>query len=74
MKIKKTVLLWTHPSHKNKSGYCILAGLIELISLNGFKYTPCFVNDYSGQIMVYFLKQKHDTFLTTKKCLADHTV
>lgn len=40
-------------------------------SLEGFKYAQSFTDDYSGTMMVYFLKSKCDTVQATEKFLAD---
>lgn len=51
--------------------HCHLAGPTKPRSLNGFKYTLCFVDDYFSLIIVYFLKQKSDRFLATKNYLTN---
>lgn len=51
--------------------HCDLAGPIMPASDNGFRYAISFVDDYSGMIMVYFLKRKSDTWKATEKFLAD---
>ena len=51
--------------------HCDLAGPIEPMAREGFRYALSFVDDYSGLIMVYFLKQKSDTLVATEKYLAD---
>lgn len=51
--------------------HCDLAGLINPVVRDGFKYALCFVDDYTGINMVYFLKQKRDTLEVTQKFLAD---
>ena len=51
--------------------HCDLAGPIDPAARNGFKYALCFVDDYTGINMVYFLKQKNDTLEATQKFLAD---
>ena len=43
-----------------------LAGPIDPVSKDGFNYAISFVDDYSGVIMIYFLKQKSDTLEATK--------
>ena len=48
-----------------------LAGPVDPISKEGFKYTIAFTDDYSGAVFVYFLKNKSDTVEATKKFLAD---
>ena len=48
-----------------------LAGPIDPATTEGFKYTLAFVDDYSGLIMVYFLKMKSDTVKATEKFLAE---
>ena len=39
---------------------------------DGFKYALTFVDDYTGTICVYFLKNKSDTVAATEKFLADN--
>ena len=51
--------------------HCDLAGPISPVARDGFKYALCFVDDYSGINMVYFLKQKSDTLEATEKFFAD---
>ena len=51
--------------------HCDLAGPIDPVARDGFKYALCFVDDYTGINMVYFLKQKSDTLEATQKFLAD---
>ncbi len=48
-----------------------LAGPVDPVSIDGYRYTLSFTDDYSGLIMIYFLKQKSDTVEATKKFLAD---
>jgi transposase InsO family protein len=48
-----------------------LAGPIDPMSKEGFRYTIAFTDDYSGVVFVYFLKNKSDTVEATKKFLAD---
>ena len=48
-----------------------LAGPIDPIARGDFKYTLCFVDDFTGIHMIYFLKQKSDTFEVTQQFLAD---
>ena len=48
-----------------------LAGPINPVAKDGFKYSLSFVDDYSGVIFVYFLKQKSDTLEATEQFLAD---
>ena len=48
-----------------------LAGPINPVSKNGFKYCIAFTDDFSGAVFVYFLKNKTDTLLATEKFLAD---
>jgi hypothetical protein len=40
--------------------HCDLAAPIDPVVRDGFKYTLSFVDDYSGTIMIYFLKCKSD--------------
>lgn len=51
--------------------HCDLAGPIDPIARDNFKYAISFVDDYSGIIMVYFLKNKSDTVAATERFLAD---
>lgn len=48
-----------------------LAGPIDPVSREGFKYSIAFTDDFSGAVFVYFLKNKSDTALATEKFLAD---
>ena len=51
--------------------HCDLACPIDPVARDGFRYALSFVDDYTGIIMVYFLKQKSDTLEATEKFLAD---
>ena len=51
--------------------HCDLAGPVDPIAKDGFRYALSFVDDYSGVNMVYFLKQKSDTTVATERFLAD---
>ena len=51
--------------------HCDLAGPIDPVAKDGFRYALSFVDDYSGITMVYFLKQKCDTTEATVRFLAD---
>ncbi|MEG7522137.1 MAG: transposase family protein, partial [Chromatiales bacterium] len=48
-----------------------LAGPVDPVAKDGFKYALSFVDDYSGATMIYFLKQKCDTAEATARFLAD---
>lgn len=48
-----------------------LAGPIEPISHDGYKYAMLFTDDFSGAVSVYFLKNKSDPSMATEKFLAD---
>ncbi|PIK35791.1 hypothetical protein BSL78_27378 [Apostichopus japonicus] len=48
-----------------------LAGLINPVAKDGFKYAATFTDDYSGAIYVYFIGNKGDTALVLEKFLAD---
>lgn len=48
-----------------------LAGPINPVSKDGFKYAIAFTDDYSGTVFVYFLKAKSDTVKATEQFLAD---
>jgi hypothetical protein len=54
--------------------HCDLAGPIDPIAREGYKYCISFVDDYSGAIAVYFLKQKNDSAKALEKFLADSAV
>ena len=67
---------------RNKTFYCKatkiltlvhsdLAGPIQPLAKDGYKFVINFIDNYSGFTMLYFLKHKSDTLLTTKKYLAD---
>ena len=51
--------------------HCDLAGPIDPIAKEGFRYALAFVDDYSGIIMIYFIQHKSDTLRATEKFLAD---
>ena len=51
--------------------HCDLAGPIDPIARGDCKYKLCFVDDFTGIHMIYFLKQKSDTFEVTQQFLAD---
>ena len=51
--------------------HCDLAGPIGPTSINHSKYAMTFVDDYSGLIIVYFLKDKSQTSEAIEKFLAD---
>ncbi|RXN30671.1 Retrovirus-related Pol poly from transposon TNT 1-94 [Labeo rohita] len=48
-----------------------LAGPMQTQSKEGHRYAQSFTDDYSGTMMVYFLKSKADTVQATEKFLAD---
>ena len=48
-----------------------LAGPITPVGKDGFIYAMSFVDDYSGVIMIYFLKNKTDAIGATQQFLAD---
>ena len=48
-----------------------LAGPIDPVSREGFRYSIAFTADYSGAVFVYFLKSKSDTVAATQQFLAD---
>ena len=45
-----------------------LAGPIQPLGKEGYRYVLNFIDVFSGLIMLYFLKHKSDTLLATKKC------
>jgi len=51
--------------------HCDLAGPVDPVAKDGFRYALVFVDDYSGCTVTYFLKQKSDTVKATKRYLAD---
>ena len=51
--------------------HCDLSGPIEPVAKDGFKYVLSFVDDFSGLIMIYFLRTKDDTLRATERYLAD---
>ena len=51
--------------------HCDLAGPINVVGREGYKFAITFVDDYSGIIMVYLLRNKSDTTKATEKFLAD---
>ena len=48
-----------------------LAGPIEPMAKEGFRYALGFIDDYSGILMIYFIKQKSDTLKATENFLSD---
>ena len=48
-----------------------LAGPIEPMAKDGFRYVIIFTDDYSGCLFTYFLKEKSDAPKATRKFLAD---
>ena len=48
-----------------------LAGPIDPTGQDGHKYAISFTDDYSGAVAVYFMKNKSDATLATKKFLSD---
>ena len=48
-----------------------LAGPIQPLAKDGYKYVFNFTEDYSGLTMSYFLKHKSNTWLATTKYVAD---
>ena len=51
--------------------HCDLAGPIDPISTDGFRYSLMFIDDYSGCCSVFFLKNKSETLKATERYLAD---
>ena len=49
--------------------HCDLAGPIEPAAKDGFKYALCFIDEFTDINMIYFLKQKSDTFEAIEKFL-----
>lgn len=50
-----------------------LAGPIEPLAKDKFRYALAFTDDYSGTVFVYFLKEKNNTVKATEKFIADIT-
>ena len=48
-----------------------LSGPITTTAKSGFKYAICFVDDYSGYVYHYFLKNKSDATIATAQFIAD---
>ena len=48
-----------------------LAGPMRTPSIEGHRYAQSFTDDYSGTMLVYFLKSKSDTVQATERFLAD---
>lgn len=48
-----------------------LAGPVDPVAKDGFKYALAFTDDYSSTVFVYFLKAKSDTTKATERFLAD---
>ena len=63
------------PDAKAKSSleliHCDLAGPVHPMSIDGFQYVLSFTDDFSGQVMTYFLMQKSNTVEATKRFLSD---
>ena len=51
--------------------HCDLAGPVDPVAKEGFRYAMSFVDDYSGTNMIYFLKKKSDSVAATERFLAD---
>ena len=51
--------------------HCDIAGPMDPIARDGFKYAINFVNDYSGMIFVYFMKGKDNAPRAFEQFLAD---
>ena len=54
--------------------HCDLAGHIEPMAKEGYRYVILFVDDYSGMQMAYFLKHKKHALEATETYLADVSV
>ena len=48
-----------------------LAGPVSPAAKGGFRWAICFVDDYSGFVCHYFLRQKSDTTQATAQFMAD---
>ena len=54
--------------------YTDLAGPIESMARDGFRYAMNFVDSFSGAIFIYFLRHKSDAFKAFEQFLADTNV
>ena len=48
-----------------------LAWPISPVAKDGFEYAICFLDDYSGMVLHYFMKHKSDTTLATTQFITD---
>ena len=67
------IRLWIAKQQKSLHLYSDLAGPIQHLTKDGYKYVLNFADDYSGLTMLYFLKHKSNTLLATTKYLTDIT-
>ena len=51
--------------------HCDLGGPVDPAAKDGSRYALVFVDDYSGLLMIYLLKHRCDTAITTEKFLAN---
>ena len=51
--------------------HCNLAGPIDPVAKDRFRYALSFIDYYSGLIMIYFIQQKSEIIRATEKFLAD---
>ena len=51
--------------------HCDLAGPVTPTARDGFEYAINFVDDFSGTIFIYFLKNKNDAYKALQQFLAD---
>ena len=65
------IRLWIARQQKSLHLYSDLAGPIQPLTKDGYKYVINFIDDYSSLTMWYFLRHKSNTLLATKKYLAD---
>ena len=65
------IRLWITKQQKFSQSYSDFVGPTQPLGKEGYRYVLNFIDDYSGFIMLYFLKYKPDTLLTIKKYLAD---
>lgn len=49
-----------------------MAGPIDLVAKDVYKYTLSFADDYTGMNIVYFINQKSNTLEATEKFLPDN--
>ena len=51
--------------------HCDLAGPIQQKAKDGFRYACSFTDDFSGIVMIYFIRQKSDTVSAAEKFIEE---